>query len=83
MDKHNDKNIFIIGGDVGSIIPAVYDKLGHITLLASGMGQIRDENYLVVSINNSDIKLNLIPWNENNNLKKIETYTPEYFGHHK
>jgi len=83
LDKHNDKNIFIIGGDVGSIIPAVYDKIDHITLLASGMGGIRDENYLVVSVNNSDIKLNLIPLNKNNKLKKIETYTPEYFGHNK
>ena len=76
--NYPEKNIYIIAGDVGGnpgVIPAFYEKIGHITLLASGMGQIRDENYLLVHIDNSKVTFELIPLNANHQLSDLTSYT--------
>lgn len=75
------KSYYIIAGDVGGNpgkIPAFYQKLGNVTLIATGMGEIRDENYLHITISHSsEVTLELIPLNEINQLKELPYYCLE------
>ena len=83
LQRHSDKQIFVFAGDLGGrpdSIPAFYQNLGHITLIASGMGAIQDENYLQVSLNQDQVKFELIPLNLTNTLRPLEYYTPQHLS---
>ena len=83
LQKHSDKNIYVITGDVGGqadAIPAFYEKIDHITLIATGMGAIKNENYLEVNIENGKASFTLVPLNSDNTLKPLNYYTPENLG---
>lgn len=75
------KSYFVIAGDVGGNpgkIPAFYQKLSNVTLIATGMGEIVDENYLLINISNlGKVTMELISLNEDNELKKLEYYCLE------
>ncbi|MBN1952763.1 MAG: metallophosphoesterase [Bacteroidales bacterium] len=52
-----DINFYCIAGDVGGnpdAIAAFYDCWDNVTLIASGMGEVYDENYLTVHVANED-----------------------------
>ncbi len=74
-----DKNFYIIAGDVGGnsdAIAAFYDTWDHITLLASGMGEVVDENYLLIQVHSKDsIEPGLMPLNSDLSLPDIEYYS--------
>jgi hypothetical protein len=74
-----DKNFFLIAGDVGGnpdAVAAFYDKWDNVTLLASGMGEVVDENYLLVHIDEQDsVKLGLVPLDSSLILPDIEFYS--------
>lgn len=82
LENYNDINFYIIAGDVGGnvdAIPAYYEKIDNIELLASGMGEILDENFLHINIYNEKIskKLYLL-----DNLKEVplEKYNIEFLN---
>ena len=60
-------NFYIVAGDVGGgrdRISAYYEKLGNITLLATGMGETVDENFMEVFITvDGKAVFNLVPLN--------------------
>ena len=79
LKQYKNKQFYIIAGDVaGNIdaIPAFYEKNGNITLIASGMGEVKDENYLLVNVNDT-ISFKLIALNKNVNLDNIKNYDLE------
>ena len=80
LENYNDINFYIIAGDVGGnidAIPAYYEKNNNIELLASGMGEVLDENFLYIQINNGKISKKLFLLD---NLKEvpIEKYNIEF-----
>jgi hypothetical protein len=79
LEQYPDKKIFIIAGDVGGNPDATatfYDKWNNITLLASGMGEVADENYLLVTLmTDGSVALKPIPLNEEIVMNNIEYYS--------
>lgn len=77
--SHDDKNFFVIAGDVGGNPDAIsifYDQWDNVTLIASGMGEVSDENYLTVQVHNSDsIEFQLIPLRSETKLEDLSYYT--------
>ena len=74
-----DKNFYIIAGDVGGnpdAVAAFYDTWDNVTLLASGMGEVADENYLLIQVHNKDsVEIGLVPLNSDISLPEIEFYS--------
>lgn len=70
---------FLVAGDVGGnpdAISAFYDQWGHITFLASGMGEVADENYMLVHVSdNESVDIELVPLNADLNLPGIEFHS--------
>ncbi len=71
-----NKKTYFISGDLGAAcaVPAVYERKGNVTFLATGMGAIRDENFMVVNINKRKASIKLIPLNKGVQLKNIKKY---------
>ena len=73
------KDFYLIAGDVGGnpdAISAFYDRWDHITLLASGMGEVDDENFLLVHVIKGDsTEFELAPLNADLNLPGTEYYS--------
>ena len=83
--KKSKKNVYVIAGDLGGkpeSQPAFYDKWENVTLLATGMGEIKDENYLKVNINLGSVNFELIPLNKKIKLNEINYYTVENMSKH-
>jgi len=79
LSERADKNFFLIAGDVGGnreAISAFYDTWDHITFVASGMGEVDDENYLLVLVHTKDsVEFELVPLNSDFNLPDLEYHT--------
>lgn len=77
--ENPDKKFFVIAGDVGGnpdAIAAFYDKCNNVTLIASGMGEVIDENYLLVHVYKKDsVGFELIPLNNELSLPEIEFFS--------
>ncbi len=71
-----NKKIYFISGDLGNAcaVPAVYEKKANVTFLATGMGEVRDENFMVVNIKKRKASFKLIPLNKGVQLKNIKKY---------
>ncbi len=77
--ENPDKYFYLLAGDVGGnpdAISAFYDRWDHITFLASGMGEVADENYLMVHVFEGDsTDFELVPLNAELSLPAIEFYS--------
>jgi hypothetical protein len=54
--------VFVIAGDVAGnadAIPAFKDQVDNVSLIASGMGEVKGENALVVTVDGSNVAVNL------------------------
>lgn len=63
----HDKTFYMFAGDVGGnpdAISASFDQWGNVFLLSSGMGEVKDENYLKVDILPDTVAFKLIPLND-------------------
>ncbi len=74
-----DINFYVIAGDVGGnadAIAAFHDTWDNTTLLASGMGEVADENYLLVRVHENDsVEFELQPLNTELSLPGIEYFS--------
>jgi len=79
LEQYPDKRFYLFAGDVGGntdAISAFYDNWGHITLLASGMGEVTDENYLVVTVTiDGTVAFKLVPLNAGVTMNDIDYYS--------
>lgn len=58
--------VFVVAGDVGDnprAIPALYEYRPPITYVATGMGDVPEENYVRVTANDGEIKIVVVPLN--------------------
>ena len=77
LRAYPQKNFYLFAGDVGGnpdAIAAFYDRWENVTLFASGMGEVRDENFLEVSILPDTVSFKLIPLKEEVKMKSIAWY---------
>jgi predicted MPP superfamily phosphohydrolase len=67
LSTDQDRKYYLIAGDVGGntdAISAFYDTRGNVTFVASGMGEVEDENYLKVNVLEDTVRFTFIPLNE-------------------
>ncbi|MCF8358432.1 MAG: metallophosphoesterase [Prolixibacteraceae bacterium] len=68
---------YCFSGDVGGNTDAIslfYDKIENVTLIASGMGEVPDENYLKIDVMTDTVMADIIPLNDDIVLLPIEYY---------
>jgi hypothetical protein len=78
LNEFRDRNIFVIAGDVAGntgTVPAFYEELQHIHLVATGMGEIAEGNFLLVEVSRGEVELKLVPLNPDSQLQPLEFYT--------
>ncbi|MCF8380163.1 MAG: metallophosphoesterase [Bacteroidales bacterium] len=75
----SDKRFYLITGDVGGnpdAIAAFYDNPDNVTLISSGMGEVADENYLLVRVHENDsVSFDLVALNPDMDLQELEFYS--------
>ena len=72
-----EKKFYLFAGDVGGnpdAIAASFDRWGNVTLLTSGMGEVKDENYLKVEVLHDTVTFQLIPLNKGVEMKPVNWY---------
>lgn len=78
LESYTKKQFYVIAGDVAGnpdAIPAFYDQWENVTLIASGMGEVEEENYMIVDIlENGEVAFRLIPLRDNVTMNNIEFY---------
>ena len=80
LQETEQKKIYVFAGDVGArpdSVPAFYDTWGHVTLIASGMGEVNEENGLLVTVQGSSLSFRLIPLDPARELTNLEDFTVE------
>lgn len=84
LTAYPEKKFYLFAGDVGGnpdAIAASYDRWGNVTLISSGMGEVKDENYLKVNILPDTVTYQLIPLQNEVEMKPITWYNvPEKPG---
>ena len=79
LEECPEKQFFVIAGDVGGrpdAVAAFYDRWDNVTLIASGMGEVPDENYLLVRVDHRDsVAFELVPLRPEITLEEIEYYS--------
>jgi hypothetical protein len=74
-----EKDFYLITGDVGGnsdAVAAFYDKWDNVTLISSGMGEVVDENYLLVRvISSNSIVFELVPLDNSLELDDLEYFS--------
>jgi len=77
LTAYPSKNFYLFAGDVGGnpdAVAAFCDRWPNVTLLASGMGEVADENYMEVNILPDTVLFKLIPLNDGVEMKPIDWY---------
>lgn len=72
-----EKEFFLFAGDVAGntdAISASYDRWENVTLISSGMGEVKDENYLKVNVLPDTVTFQLIPLREGIEMKPVTWY---------
>jgi 3',5'-cyclic AMP phosphodiesterase CpdA len=68
LRSHPGVEFYVIAGDVGGnpwAIPAFFDRIDNVNLVASGMGEVEDENFLWVDVAGSDVTMTVVPlWDQ-------------------
>jgi hypothetical protein len=84
LSAEKERSFYIMAGDVGGntdAVSAFYDTRENVTLVASGMGEVSDENYLKVHISDDTVKFAFVPLNESITMHQVQYYSvPEKPG---
>ena len=74
---YKQKHFYIIAGDLGGMnnsIATFFDKIENITLIASGMGGAKNENFLRVNVSPERVFFELIPIDYGESIGIIQEY---------
>jgi hypothetical protein len=77
LTSQPEKKFYLFAGDVGGntdAIAASYDRWENVTLLSSGMGEVKDENYMKVNVLPDTVTFQLIPLNDGVEMKPVPWY---------
>jgi hypothetical protein len=77
LTSQPDKKFYLFAGDVGGntdAIAASYDRWGNVTLLSSGMGEVKDENYMKVNVFSDTVTFQMVPLNDGVKMNPVTWY---------
>jgi hypothetical protein len=84
LSAEKERSFYIMAGDVGGntdAVSAFYDTRENVKLVASGMGEVADENYLKVHVSDDTVKFAFVPLNESITMHQVQYYSvPEKPG---
>ncbi|MBN2807378.1 MAG: metallophosphoesterase [Prolixibacteraceae bacterium] len=75
--QQTGKNVFVFAGDVAGNEDAIslfYEQRGRVRLIASGMGEVFDENFLKVIVSADSISIVPVPLDTQVEMYPIQTY---------
>jgi hypothetical protein len=78
LSDFSDKKYYLFAGDVGGntdAISAFFDVEGNLTFLASGMGEVADENFLSVDVMPDTVLFTFVPLREGISMHEASYYT--------
>jgi hypothetical protein len=84
LESHPGVEIFLVAGDVGGrpgAVPAFFDRVGNVSLVASGMGEVEDENLLRVDVDPGGATLTAVPLWDRKPPRPVEWYNPYNLRH--
>jgi len=79
FERFPDPALYVMAGDVGGrpgAMPAFFDRVGNVTLVASGMGEVEDENFLRVEVAGGEVTMTAIPLQEGKPIRPVEWFNP-------
>ncbi len=77
--KQSPTPVFVIAGDVAGnadAIPAFHDRVDNVTLIASGMGEVKEENALLVAVTGGTPSFELHPMDAEDSKRALDFYSP-------
>lgn len=77
LTRTNDKKIYVISGDTGAHADSDalhFSTRDNLNFIATGLGNARESNYLLVKINQTEVSISAIPINNGVKLNTIEQY---------
>jgi len=80
FQNNPQKRFYVFAGDTGHQFysqPLFYQQNKQVTLVASGMGGVQDENFLKVKVDGTAVSIDVIPLNAENNIRELEFYGVE------
>jgi hypothetical protein len=72
-----NRKFYLMAGDVGGntdAVSAFYDTRENVTLVASGMGEVADENYLKVDVSEDTVQFAFIPLSDTITMQPVQFY---------
>ena len=84
FEGHPDTDVYVLAGDVGGrpgAIPAFFDRVGNVTLVASGMGEVEDENFLRVEVTPGAVTMTAVPLQAGKPIRPVEWFNPYNLRH--
>jgi hypothetical protein len=62
-------------------MPAFFDQVGNVTLVASGMGEVEDENFLRVEVAGAAVTMTAVPLQDGKPIRPVEWFNPYNLRH--
>lgn len=84
FERFPDQELHVLAGDVGGhpgAMPAFFDRVGNVTLVASGMGEVEDENVLRVEVAGGEVTMTVVPLQEGKPIRPVEWFNPYNLKH--
>ena len=84
FERFPEPEIHVVAGDVGGrpgAMPAFFDRVGNVTLVASGMGEVEDENVLRVGVAGGKVTMTVVPLQEGKPIRPVEWFNPYNLKH--
>lgn len=79
LTRRPDVRFYWVAGDVAGrpdAIPAFYDRADNVTFIATGMGEVPEENLLRVTLRGDAPAFDLVPLREGVTLPPLESFSP-------
>jgi hypothetical protein len=77
LSADRNRKYYLMAGDVGGntdAVSAFYDTRENVTFVASGMGEVADENYLEVNVSADTVQFAFIPLNDTITMHPVQFY---------
>lgn len=84
FERHPGIDFYAVAGDLGGrpgAMPAFFDQVGNVTLVASGMGEVEDENFLRVEVAGDTVTMTAVPLQDGKPVRPVEWFNPYNLRH--
>lgn len=84
FERHPEVEFYVVAGDLGGrpgAMPAFFDQVENVALLASGMGEVEDENFLRVEVSGATVTMTAVPLQAGKPIRPVEWFNPYNLRH--